>query len=149
LPAAVRLAGLEIMVRQGPPVSVVEVLRQQVDELLDQAGVQLAEAPISIRVRALLAASLDPPEIALSAVEDWINVDADDADAYVCRFGCHLRAGEWDLAIFDATLAQVNAAEPADVRWQLRRRLERLDDQGEEVPDDVRERIYDVLQAGR
>ena len=130
-----RLAGWHELLQLDLSERVFLDLREPCEALLQAAGA--AAERRTVRVRAWLAARTDSPDATAAAIQDWLAMDANDAEAYLCRIAANLRAGDVEAVRFDWIVALQNAADDASVRVRLGALLEAA--ARREARSDVRE----------
>ncbi|MHC5062655.1 MAG: serine/threonine-protein kinase, partial [Planctomycetota bacterium] len=116
MPLSMQLRGWRSLLELDPPRSWLRLLSQDLQRVLDQAG----NDPSALQISAQMALSTgDDPAAALQAAEDWVQAEADNPAAYLCRFRCQLRL--WDLqgAQEDAVLAFQYAVDPDRMRQRV------------------------------
>ena len=59
------------------------------------------------------------PQEALEAAEAWVQAEADNPAAYLCRFRCHLRTGSLEDASYDGVVAVQLAVDSAMMRERV------------------------------
>jgi len=99
-----------------PPSDWLSNLTTDLEGLINLAGNNLNALQINALLK--LRTSSDA-RLALQAAESWVQSEADNPSAYLCRFRCQLRLWDLEGAQEDAVLAFQYAIEPGPMRRRI------------------------------
>ncbi len=115
MPLSMQMRAWNSLLDLDPPPSLLRRLGSSLEELLARAG----NDPIALEIKAKLELRISEPAIALQAAEEWVQAEADNPSAYLCRFRCHLRLWNLPGAQEDAVLAFQYAVDPDRMRRRV------------------------------